>query len=145
MDEEGEQTGQHAQVCTGCSDLAGAQDAAQDENKTGEHRGLLQLTAALFGSPTHHHNPARLHKPQSHSFCHSMGPTSSFWFQYPHFGPNILILVPSSLNLFSRAVTPSHATARADFTCFPFCPQQQHLLLLPIHACQALHYYTGKC
>lgn len=72
-------------------------------------------------------------------------PFVTAWVQHPHFGSNILILVPSSLNLFSRAVTPSHATARADFTCFHFCPQQQHLLLLPIHACQALHYYTGKC
>lgn len=32
--------------------------------------------------------------------------------QHPRFGSNTLILAPSSLNLFSWAVTPSHATAR---------------------------------
>lgn len=89
MDEEGEQTGQHAQVCTGCSDLAGAQDAAQDENKTREHRGLLQLTAALLDHPPTTTTLQGSTNPR-------VTPFVTAWVQHPHFGSNILILVPIS-------------------------------------------------
>lgn len=76
--------------------------------KPGEHRGLLQLTAALFGSPTHHHNTARLHNPESLPLSQHRS--------------NILILVPSSLNLFSWAVTQATSQLELILPAFLFGP-----------------------
>lgn len=134
-------------MCTWCLDLAGAQDAltAQDENKTWEHRGRLLSPAHSCPFQVSHPPPQPLHVSSSQA---------SESLPLSQDKSNNLILVPSFLNLFSCLLmgsdykqhhsSSSRSVARL-FTCFPFCSQEQHLLLLLAYACQALHYYTRRC